>query len=201
MKTKAWMALWFGFMVVACGSCTEDEPFVPVVEAEPFPPLRAAGGVYTCYNLHYVSEMGAHRASYANWTDYPGHSLLPYNTKVYPTVVENRIYFIVADTGMRIDFEYNAGRMGMSAWRYLALITSPTPVVYGGLNDVDRLGIATGRALVGMTKQTVLIALGYPARHRTPSLEDSGWTYWKGRRGAYVVEFDHNGNVVRIVDE
>jgi hypothetical protein len=194
------MALWFGFMTVACGSCASDEPFVPMAESEPFV-SAAERGVFTRYNLHYISEMGLHRASYANWTEHPGHRFLPYNTRVRAVVGERRIYFIVADTGMKIDLEYNAGRMEMSPWEYLDLITSPTPVTYENLNALDRQGIAMGRALMGMSKQAVLVALGYPARHQTPSLDDNYWRYWKGRHGSYVVEFDHNGNVIRITDE
>jgi hypothetical protein len=97
-------------------------------------------------------------------------------------------------------FETNPGRMGMSSSEYVALITSPTPVTYEDLSDVDRQGIQAGKALVGMSKQGVQIALGYPARHRTPSLDDNRWTYWKGRHDTYAVEFDGSGKVAGIHD-
>ena len=45
-----------------------------------------------------------------------------------------------------------------------------------------------------MTKNGVRIALGYPAAHRTPSLENNSWIYWHNRFGTKVIEFDRKGN-------
>jgi hypothetical protein len=188
VKTKEWMALLLGSVVGACCSCALEEA----------PTQAREEGVYTRYNLHYVVEHGTVKGSFANWTDWPGHAFLPYNTKVRTDLWINRIRF-ETDTGLRIMFELNPGRMGMSSSQYIDLITSPTPVAYDDLSDVDRQGIEAGKALVGMSKEGVKIALGYPARHRTPSLEDNRWTYWKGRHETYVVEFDADGKVARII--
>lgn len=190
MGTKGWMALLLCLTAVACCSCESDQ-----VSGR-----AADSGLYTRYNLHYISEGGVNKASYANWTEWPGHALLPYNSKIQATSTGSRIYIVAPDTGMRITFEFHPGRMAMSAADYIALITSPTPVTYDGLSDVDRQGIAAGKALVGMSKQGVMVALGYPAKHRTASLEEKRWIYWKGRHDTYAVEFDDSGKVVSIVD-
>jgi hypothetical protein len=187
VKTKGWQALWLCAVVVACGSCASNEA----------PNQARDEGVYTRYNLHYVAEKGTVKGSFANWTDWPGHGFVPYNSQVRAEDWTNRIRF-QTQTGLTIMFEVNPGRMGMSPAEYIALITSPTPVAYEGLSDIDRQGIEAGQARVGMSKQGVQIALGYPARHRTPSLEDNHWTYWKGRHQTYVVEFDNSGKVARI---
>jgi hypothetical protein len=42
----------------------------------------------------------------------------------------------------------------------------------------------------GMTKQEVLMALGYPPAHRTPSIEQPIWTYWRNRWDVFMVYFD-----------
>ncbi|MCL5279424.1 MAG: outer membrane protein assembly factor BamE [Planctomycetes bacterium] len=187
MRTKGWLILLLGSVAVGCCSCASDEVSRQANEE----------GVYTRYNLHYVAEHGTVKASFANWTDWPGHGFVPYNSRVLAQGWSNRIHF-QTDTGLRINFEINPGRMGMSATQYLALITSPTQVTYENLSDVDRQGIEAGKALVGMSKQGVMIALGYPAQHRTPSLDDNRWTYWKGRHDTYVVEFDGSGKVAAI---
>ena len=90
--------------------------------------------------------------------------------------------------------------MGMSVDEYLDLISSPDPVSVGGLSALDRKGIDAGRALPGMTKRGVLAALGYPARHRTPSVESDRWIYWTNRFKTRAVEFDANGEVARVTD-
>lgn len=194
MAAKGWMTLWLAIVGTMCGSCAYYAHYEPV---DGWP----AENAYTRYNLHYISEMGLHRASYANWTQHVGHRVLPYNTRVQATFHPGGIEFLVADTGMRIGLAYNARHMGMSAWDYFDLITSPTPVTYDDLSAVDRQGITAGRARPGMSKQGVLIALGYPAPHMTPSLDENHWVYWKARRGSYAVLFDPDGNVTRLVDQ
>jgi hypothetical protein len=53
-----------------------------------------------------------------------------------------------------------------------------------------RKAIEEGVIEPGMTKEQVLMAVGYPPAHRTPSLESSVWTYWTNRWSTYQVYFD-----------
>ena len=48
-----------------------------------------------------------------------------------------------------------------------------------------------------MTRDQVLMSLGYPPAHRTPSLEGPTWTYWQNRWATMVVVFDGD-KVVRV---
>lgn len=179
MRTRVCMVPLLGFLIAVCCSCESR--------------------VYNRYNLHYIFDRGVNKGSYANWTPSTGHDFVPYNTRLQAHPSGDRIRF-VTDAGLDIIYEFNPGRMGMSARQYVDLVTSPTPVSYEGLNDVDREGIQAGKAMVGMTRQGVMIALGYPARHYTPSLNQSRWFYWKGRLNRYAVEFDETGTVVSITD-
>ena len=157
---------------------------------------------YTRFNLHYVTQKGDNMASYANYTDYPGHSFLSYNTKVAVGMWNRGFKITAADTGEVILFRFKSSNMdGMRGSDYLDLILSSEPVSYMGLAAEDEQGIQQGKAMVGMTKEGVKIALGYPAKHRTPSLDQNTWAYWKGRLGdPRLVKFDDSGRVVSIVD-
>jgi outer membrane protein assembly factor BamE (lipoprotein component of BamABCDE complex) len=42
----------------------------------------------------------------------------------------------------------------------------------------------------GMTRDEVLMSLGYPPAHRTPSLDSPTWTYWANRWATFEVYFD-----------
>lgn len=180
MRAKTWMAVLLILAVVACCSCESRH-------------------LYNRYNLHYISEGGVNKGSYANYTQWPSHDFVPYNTRLQADPGSDLILF-VTDAGLYVRYEFNPGRMGMSSEQYVELITSPTPVSYEGLNDADRKGIQAGKAIVGMSKQGVLIALGYPAKHYTQSFEQNRWTYWKNRYNKYTVEFDESGRAIRIMD-
>ena len=190
MRTRWLSVLLLGSILVACCSCESSSKSAK----------KADEGLYNKYNLHFIAEKGKNKASYANWTDWPGHDMLPYNSRIRVGALGTRIYLVDVSTDREIVMEYHPGRMGMSAREYIDLILSPTPVSYDGLSDVDRQGIQAGKAMVGMSKQGVLVALGYPAKHQTPSTDQNRWVYWKGRHDSYAVEFDDNGMVKSIAN-
>ena len=66
-----------------------------------------------------------------------------------------------------------------------------------GLSEIDQQGIAMGRPLEGMTKQGVVYAMGLPPDHKTPSLDQDLWTYWRNRYVTTTIRFE-NGVVVEI---
>ena len=86
----------------------------------------------------------------------------------------------------------------MSVDQYIDLIISPTKVSLKSTSEKDRKGIRDGKAYIGMTKKGVMTALGYPAAHRTSSLDNNTWVYWKNRFSTMVVEFDGNGKVKQV---
>ena len=53
---------------------------------------------------------------------------------------------------------------------------------------------------MGMTKEGVIFAIGYPPRHVNPDLDSYQWTYWKSRFNRFVVEFDDEDRVASIRD-
>jgi hypothetical protein len=66
-----------------------------------------------------------------------------------------------------------------------------------GLSSLDQEGIRQGRALPGMTKQGVILAMGYPPEHATPSIESDDWKYWTGKLSTMHVQFQ-DGRVSNV---
>lgn len=161
--------------------------------------------VYLKSNIHgterYKGSTRTLRASYANYIgEYNNHAVIPVNTPVEITKVKkNGIYMTSAVDGTKITFEYNAKNMaGVSSEEYVAYITSAKKTSLKSLSPIDQKGIKDGKAYVGMSKEAVRIALGYPALHRTPSLKVDTWTYWKNRFATGTVEFDAGGRVKSV---
>jgi hypothetical protein len=52
---------------------------------------------------------------------------------------------------------------------------------YQRFSEKEKRNIKLGEIEVGMSKDAVLMAYGYPPAHRTPSLESDQWVYWLNR--------------------
>lgn len=57
--------------------------------------------------------------------------------------------------------------------------------------------ILLGNIEVGMSKDAVIKAYGYPPKHQTPSLEGNAWRYWRNRFATSIVQFK-DGTVADI---
>lgn len=163
--------------------------------------------VYLKNNIHVQKQTtrggeAVYRASYANYTDPgAGHLIVPVNTLVTITTasgIRGKGILITTQDGKAIHFEFNSRNMGMQPEEYFSYITSPGITNISHLSSIDRKGIEDGKAYAGMTKEGVRIALGYPAVHKTPSLDGNSWTYWKNRFATTVVEFGNDGKVISI---
>ena len=152
---------------------------------------------YTRYNTHYFRRGTSLRASCIN---YVGSGMfLPYNTKCLIGEWNRGFTLQPQDKDLVIYFEYSPKYMGgLPLLDYLDLITSEKSVSYPGLSNMGLKGIQIGQAQTWMTKEGIKIALGYPARHKTPLLEASKWYYWKNRMVAMSIEFDESGKVIKI---
>ena len=65
--------------------------------------------------------------------------------------------------------------------------------------EIDQKGVQDGKAFIGMSKEGVRMALGYPAPHRTPSLDSSTWIYWRNRWKTRAVEFGIDQQAKNII--
>lgn len=154
---------------------------------------------YLRNNIHSQLHQDELKASYANWTDPgSGHVIIPVNTPVAVRTVRRDLVIVTLDTNKSIYFEFDESRMGMTNAQYVDLITSPQPTSLDSLSALDRKGISEGIAQPGMTKEGVRTALGYPARHGTPSLQSNTWKYWKNRWKSFSIEFDSSGIVKKV---
>ena len=63
------------------------------------------------------------------------------------------------------------------------------PVDLAKFSPKERENILEGSVQVGMSKEAVIKAMGYPPAFRTPSLDMNQWRYWKNRYGTLLVFF------------
>ena len=58
--------------------------------------------------------------------------------------------------------------------------------------------IRTARVRVGMTREQVIMALGYPVSSENPALDTDAWRYWLGSFEEYQVHFNAAGKVREV---
>ena len=180
----AWLVLFLGISLTSCSH-----------------KVNVSGTRYLKCNIHTQAGGSDTKASYANWTDPgPGHRIIPVNSGVTFSGFRKCFVITTLNDNRKIYFEYNASYMGMSDDQYIDLISSPTPVKIDQISDLDKKGVAEGKVSIGMSKEGVMMALGYPAGHKTSSLQSNTWVYWRNRWKTMAVEFDESGKVKNIGD-
>ena len=102
-------------------------------------------------------------------------------------------------SGTRIRIDNLARHSGEDIAGIFARMFSATPTDLSPFSESERRHILAGTVDVGMSKDAVILALGHPPKHKTPSLDANQWRYWQNRFNTFVVEFD-GGKVSQIVD-
>ena len=168
---------------------------VPAVAADIDYPLIGQSPVYTLVNLH--PDEPRQRLYSVNYQQ-PG--LIPLCTKVKLESLDKRkLTFRVLDKDREYEYIFhNSLRESIPKHldRYFGKKCEPK---LESLSEVDRKGVQSGSVLPGMTKRGVILAIGYPPEHATPSLDSDTWTYWKNRFGKMQVHFTGN-KVTEIKD-
>jgi len=86
--------------------------------------------------------------------------------------------------------------MDVFAKRYLVK-DDPRPKVAAAAPKV-RSAIQSARVTKGMTRDQVLIALGWPISSENPHLDAATWKYWLWSFSPFTLHFDANGRLAKI---
>lgn len=149
--------------------------------------------LYTCCNLHYENPAKISDANY-----FVGSTLPLGSSAIVQRLTDRYVTFSSGAQTFTIRQEYGTNETAEQfAQKWLVeadprerLATFP-PAVRDAITD--------GRVEVGMTREQVLMALGYPPTHRTASLAMTTWTYWYNRWFSYQVQFNGAGVVTAVV--
>ncbi len=202
MKTSA-RGLAAFVAAALCAACAHRGPPQPELRRPPpippqpgqvLPSLGRATHVYTLTNLHPDEER---QVLYTANFQQPG--LIPICSEV--TLLrrgEDWLTFQVNATGKRYEYdshEASAEPFIQNVERYFgpACPTAKLDALTQGEREAVRLGVV----IAGMRKEAVVLAIGYPPRRDTPTLDRPMWTYWRSREHSFFVEFDASGVVLK----
>src|SRR5690606_6270692 len=124
-------------------------------------------------------------------TNYIQDGLIPVCT---PVLIENlsakRMTFTVQNTGRRYTYNFDRRNMREDVQTHVSRYFGPSCAAdrIGMLPQADQAGIRDGKVYAGMTREGVVIALGYPPPHAN-TFEADVWKYWKNRFSTFEVYF------------
>ncbi|MBI1893135.1 MAG: hypothetical protein HYS14_03360 [Candidatus Rokubacteria bacterium] len=152
--------------------------------------------VYTLVNLH--PDEGQ-RLLYS--VNYLREGLIPLCTRVrIDSVDRERMLFTLIESGHQYTWAFHRSLRDPIA-KHLDRFFGKTcdKKRIESMSRLDQDGIAQGKVFPGMTKDGVILAIGYPPEHATPTVESNAWRYWKNRFNTILVHFV-DGKVLRVQD-
>ncbi len=133
----------------------------------------------------FMYEKHVHRT-----TNYRKGILVPVNTEVSLLKQTRKTIVVALPGGLELTIENIEPYSGETIEGILARTLSTNKVDLSSFSEMERKAIAAGEVSIGMSKKAVVTALGYPPKHKTPSLESNQWRYWRNRFGTFVVHFE-----------
>ena len=137
-------------------------------------------------------EKGRHRT-----TNYRRGSLVRVNTAAKLLEIGGREAVIELSTGERIEILNHEDHTGKTIYEVFDRMFSASKLNLSKFSSKERQMIDRGEAAVGMSKDAVLAALGYPPITYTQTIQSDDWKYWHHRYNTFVVHF-RNGRVTSI---
>ena len=156
-----------------------------------------SGKVYTAYNMWYETNKES-----SMWAiNYKTGNMIPAGTEVVSVEVKrNKINFITVKDKKKYTVNFKAAfHPGKTVEDYAKMMFSEKDIdqLTQGMSETDITGIKEGVIRVGMTKNAVIIAYGYPPEHKTPDLKGNEWRYWMNRFRTNVIYFDESGKTIQ----
>ena len=170
---------------------------VTVVHAQrPSPPPGPLTSGYLCCNMRTYGDS----ISDINY-DEQGTSIVAVGTTARITAYDFRFFNVdLAGKPQRIKNDYSRNITLIDfAKRYV--VTEDPKQKLAAFPPAVSTAIRAGKVMPGMTREQVLMAIGYPVGSENPSLDAPTWRYWRDSWSEYQVSFDDKGLVKTVVGD
>ncbi len=147
---------------------------------------------YACCNLHYSRDW----ISDSNLAQLP---FIPAGTPINVKSIDGyRAYVEVDGKPMRLGLDFGRVQETTEQWVNKIVVLHDPKLKIAKFSPTVRNAIAKGQLVRGMTKEQVIMSVGYPQTDQTPRLDAPYWRYWWSSFGPYYVYW--SGNVVSKID-
>lgn len=173
------------FLVLTLNGCGSGNAAIKAAEEKEAATLAATGGRvssaqglrlgYACCNLRY----------YGDWISDMGSGELPFipaGTQVLVREVEGyRANIEVDGKSYRLGHDYGRAQEKTAEWVDKVIVLDNPAAKLAKYPASMRSIIEAGKMTKGMTKEQLIMSMGYPATSDTPKLEAASWKYYWDR--------------------
>lgn len=148
---------------------------------------------YTCCNLHAEGDW----ISDSNYTTLP---MIPVGSPI--RVIDygsNRASVEINGKPYRLGHDYGRAQETLEQWVAKIVVTQDPKLRIAKLPGNVREAIRSGRIVTGMTREQVVMAVGYPLTSENASFEAPTWRMWVSSFGEYQLNWSGNGRLSQIV--
>jgi hypothetical protein len=122
-------------------------------------------------------------------TNYWRGTLVSINTQVTLVSMNDKKMVLRLPSGEKVKIE-NVEKYSKRSMQTISRdILTTRPVPLDSFSEPIAAAIKMGEMQLGMTKEQVVMARGYPPGHKTPSLDNDHWIYWNSRGGTETIVF------------
>ena len=139
-----------------------------------------------------------HEANVHLTTNYRKGILVPINTEVKFVKASKSNIVVTLPDGQNLTVINIEGFSGEKIDGIFTRTFAAKPVDLSQFSEDEKRAIISGEVKKGMSKPAVILALGYPPKHKTPNLQMNQWRYWQNRFVTFMVYFE-NDKVTKIV--
>ncbi len=189
-----WGCQSMGTQTPSGGQSTETKPAAAAKNAEkPAKPELPQG--FTCCNFHYEGDW----INDANYTTLP---MIPAGTPAKITGYgRHRVYVEIGGKKMRLGLDYGREQQTLQAWASKMIVADDPKSKLATYPANIRTAIQQGKVAPGMTKEQVIMSVGYPLASENPTLDAPMWRMWVSSFGEYQLLWDANGRVKEVVTD
>ncbi|HYD46780.1 MAG TPA: hypothetical protein VEB21_00440 [Terriglobales bacterium] len=182
------------FVAATCQwGCTPAQSHPPELTA------LIAGPVYACCNLRVHDGIVSDGNWYESSVLYNSPSqMVPYGTRIDVVEVGPAQFLAYSENGTRLILSIDYGSEPIDIYMKKLLRPDDPRQTAASYPPAIQAAIGEARVVPDMTKEQVLMAIGYPPSHATPSLDAAEWHYWSNRYNSYKLHFSTDGRLERF---
>lgn len=141
---------------------------------------------FACCNLHYEGD-------WISDSNLAQLAFIPAGTRINVKKIDGyRAYVEVDGKPMRLGHDYGREQETTEQWVNKLVVVEDPRLKIAKYPPAIRKAIEAGKLMKGMTKEQVIISVGYPQTNENPKLDGPYWRYWWSSYGPYYVYWSAN---------